>query len=173
MPRRLALATLAGLAGLAATAGARALTLTAERPALPELAFRDPAGNVATLAGLRGRVVVLNVWATWCAPCRDEMPSLDRLQGLFDPARVLVLALSVDRGDDAKPRAFLAEIGATRLGLWRDPAAKAPRTLKLPGLPATIVVDRAGRQAARHLGIEQWDRPEIVALLEHLAAEPG
>lgn len=144
-----------------------------ERAPVPELRFQDMEGNELTLAALQGRVVVLNLWATWCAPCREEMPGLDRLQGMFPKEDVVVLALSLDRGDGEKVAKFIAEIGAERLTVYRDPKAEAARVLKVPGLPATILVDRQGREAARVLGIDEWDGELAQAAVRALAEEPA
>lgn len=135
---------------------------------LPELAFETLDGQPARLEELRGKVVVLNFWATWCTPCREEMPSLDRLQAAFDPARVVVLALSVDRAGADRVRSFLAEIGVTRLAVYRDPKAATSRAVRLPGLPGTLLVDREGREVGRLLGIAQWDGPEALAAVRRV-----
>lgn len=157
----------------AAPTCARAIDLVqGERGPAPALRFFDLAGNETTLEAFKGRVVVLNLWAIWCAPCREEMPGLDRLQAMFDPREVLVLALSVDRGGNEKVLKFIQEIGTSRLAVYRDPKAEAARTLKVPGLPATILIDKAGNQAGRVLGIEQWDGPRAVAAVKALLAEP-
>lgn len=142
-----------------------------QRGPAPALRFLDLAGNETTLDAFKGRVVVLNLWATWCAPCRDEMPGLDRLQAMFDPKEVLVLALSVDRGGNEKVVTFMQEIGLAHLAVYRDPKAEAARAFKVPGLPATILLDKAGNQAGRVLGIEHWDGPKAVAAVKALLAE--
>jgi thiol-disulfide isomerase/thioredoxin len=167
------LSLLAGILVLASVE-AKALELKeGGRDALPALRFLDLAGNETSLASFEGKVVILNLWATWCGPCREEMPSLDRLQTRFDPDEVLVLALSLDRGAQEKVEAFLDEIGIAHLAVYRDPTFKAARTLKVPGLPATILVDKQGREAGRVLGVEAWDGPEVVEAVETLRAEPA
>lgn len=135
---------------------------------LPALAFRAMDGTKTTLAALTGKVVVLNLWATWCAPCLEEMPSLDRLQARFEDQPVVVLALSVDRASPERVRAFLDEVGVRHLQTYRDPKAAAIRTLKVPGLPATILVDKEGREAGRVLGIARWDGPQAVEAVQRL-----
>lgn len=141
------------------------------RELLPDIAFLDMDDKPARLSDFRGRVVVLNLWATWCAPCREEMPFFDRLQQIFADQPVTVLALSVDRGEAGRIREFLAEIGVHRLAVYRDPKMRAIQELRVPGLPATILVDRAGREALRQLGVAVWDAPEVVALIRDLLAE--
>ena len=145
-----------------------------EREPLPELRFSDLDGNESSLDDFKGKVVVLNLWATWCAPCREEMPALDRLQAMFPKDEMTVLALSLDRGDNAKVEQFLREVGVGHLSVYRDPQAAAARILRVPGLPATILVDRQGREAARKLGIDQWDGEAAVSAVKALLGEaPG
>jgi thiol-disulfide isomerase/thioredoxin len=169
VPRILAALALLAAAGLAV---AKAPIGTAEPKPLPPLAFQTLDGEEATMDAFAGKVVVLNLWATWCAPCREEMPSLDRLQARFaDQEDVVVLALSVDRAGPERVREFLDEVGVQRLHVYRDPKAAATRALKVPGLPATLLIDRQGREAGRVLGIAQWDGPAAVAAVERLLAE--
>ena len=155
-------------------------TLVAEAPIetkapepLPALTFQTMDGHEASLADFAGKVVVLNLWATWCAPCREEMPSLDRLQARFADRDLVVLALSVDRAGPERVQQFLDEIGVKQLHVYRDPKAAATRALRVPGLPATLLVDRQGNEVGRVLGIAQWDGPAAVAAIEKLLAEPG
>jgi thiol-disulfide isomerase/thioredoxin len=169
IPRVLAILALLAAAGLAV---AEAPIGTAEPKPLPPLAFQTLDGKEATMDAFAGKVVVLNLWATWCAPCREEMPSLDRLQARFADQDVVVLALSVDRAGSERVREFLDEVGVQHLHVYRDPKAAATRVLKVPGLPATLLVDRQGREAGRVLGIAQWDGPAAVAV-ERLLAEPA
>ena len=115
-----------------------AITTTTPQP-LPELTFETMDGQPASLQAFKGKVVVLNLWATWCVPCREEMPSLDRLQARFADQPVAVVALSVDRAGPERVRKFLDEIGVTRLQVYRDPKAASTRSLRVPGLPATIL----------------------------------
>ncbi len=141
------------------------------RPPMPELQFVDMEGKPAKLSDFRGKVVVLNIWATWCTPCREEMPTLDNLQAIFADQPVIVLALSVDRGGPERVRAFLEEIGVQRLHVYRDPKMAATRALRVPGLPATLLVDRQGREAGRLLGIAEWDSDETQAVIRGLLSE--
>jgi thiol-disulfide isomerase/thioredoxin len=139
---------------------------------VPPLRFYDMQGNKGGLESFRGKVVVLNLWATWCAPCREEMPSLDRLAAQLDPKEAVVVALSVDRAGPERVRMFLDDIGVTRLLIFRDPWGLAARDLKVPGLPATILVDRAGREVNRLLGIAEWDSPEALAVVREIIGRP-
>jgi thiol-disulfide isomerase/thioredoxin len=144
----------------------------AKPKAIPELRFVDGAGRALSLADFRGKVVLLNIWATWCAPCREEMPALDRLQAQLGGERFQVVALSVDQQGAPIARKFYGEVGIKALPLYVDPSAKAAFTLEAPGLPATLLVDRAGREIGRHLGPVKWDAPEVVEQLRRaIAAE--
>ena len=133
--------------------------------AMPDLAFEDASGRRHTLADFQGKFVLLNLWATWCAPCREEMPALDRLQAQMASERFQVVALSVDQQGLAIARKFYAENGIKALPLYIDRTAKAAFTLDADGLPATLLVDPQGREVGRHLGAVKWDSPEV---MEHL-----
>jgi thiol-disulfide isomerase/thioredoxin len=135
---------------------------------VPELSFQDAQGNQLSLADFRGQVVVLNLWATWCAPCRREMPSLDRLQAEHGGDRLHVLPLSIDRGGLEQIEAFYDEVGIQHLKIYRDPKAAASRALGAFGLPTTVVIDRDGREVGRVLGPDEWDSDEAVAVLRAL-----
>ena len=131
----------------------------------PELRFVDTGGRSLSLADFRGKLVLLNIWATWCAPCREEMPALDRLQAQLAGERFQVVAVSVDVQGAPIARRFYDEVGIKALPLYVDPTAKAAFTFNVPGLPATLLVDRAGREIGRHLGAVKWDSPEVVERL--------
>jgi thiol-disulfide isomerase/thioredoxin len=140
-----------------------------ERSAAPEISFLDGDGEELSLADFSGRVVVMNLWATWCAPCRREMPSLENLDAAFDDADLVVVALSQDRGDaQDKIDAFYEEIGVNGLEIYRDPKARTARDLRAPGLPTTIVFDRAGQEVGRVLGDAEWDGEAAMELLRLL-----
>jgi thiol-disulfide isomerase/thioredoxin len=143
---------------------------TEPKPA-PELSFLDGQGNPVSLADFRGRVVVLNLWATWCAPCRHEMPSLDRLQAAFGDEGLQVLPLSLDRGEVSQIEAFYDEVGLPTLGIYHDPKAAAGRAFGAYGLPTTIVIDREGMEIGRLLGPAEWDGEEAMTLIRAVLAE--
>lgn len=134
--------------------------------AIPDLRFVDGAGRAQTLADFRGKVVLLNVWATWCEPCREEMPTLDRLQARLGGDRFQVVALSVDQQGAAIARKFYEQFAIKALALYIDPTAKAAFVLDAPGLPVSLLVDRQGREIGRHLGALKWDAPEVVERLQ-------
>ena len=142
-----------------------AFVMRKEPVALPDIAFKDGQGNPVTLADWRGRVVLINLWATWCAPCRREMPALDRLQVKLGGDDFEVLAISVDRKGAEASAKFLSETGAENLALYVDETFKVARDLKAPGLPVTILVDRQGREIGRVTGPAEWDSEDALALI--------
>jgi len=146
-----------------------------DRPrALPALHFEDGAGHAMSLGEFRGRPVVLNIWATWCVPCRREMPALDRLQAEFGKSGLLVLPLSIDRRGAAAVRQFYRDRGLATLGVYIDRSGEAVSDLGAVGLPTTLLVDRDGREIGRKIGPAEWDSPQIAALIRDrfgLAAE--
>jgi len=132
---------------------------------IPALQFQDAGGHARSLADFKGKLVLLNLWATWCAPCREEMPALDRLQAELGGPRFEVLALSVDQQGPQIARKFFAEAGVKSLTLYVDPSAQAAFKLGTAGLPASLLVDANGREVGRHLGPAKWDSPEIISEL--------
>jgi len=137
------------------------------RPA-PDAAFEDGDGRRLTLADFRGRVLLLNFWATWCGPCVVEMPSLDRLQARLGGADFTVVALSQDRGGAEVVGPFYRRLGLASLGVYLDPSNRVARALGVDGLPTTFVLDRQGRTVGTLEGPAEWDSPEAVALIERI-----
>ncbi len=131
----------------------------------PEAVFTDPDGGEITLARFGGKLVVLNFWATWCAPCLREMPSLDRLQGLLGGDRLEVVALSIDRGGAERVDPFFEEHGIGRLKRYLDPRNSVGGAMNVRILPTTVLVDAEGREIGRLEGPAEWDAPEILAFL--------
>lgn len=141
---------------------------------MPEIRFADAEGRGLSLADFRGKVILLNVWATWCVPCRKEMPSLDRLQAQLGGDEFTVLPLSIDRAGLPAIKRFYEELGLKHLGIYVDASGGGSRALGAPGLPTTLLVDRAGREVARKVGPTEWDSPEMVALIrQQMAAQRG
>jgi thiol-disulfide isomerase/thioredoxin len=136
---------------------------------LPDLAFRDLAGTERHLADWRGRTVLLNLWATWCIPCRKEMPALDTLEGTLGDSRFEVIAINIDTRDSAKPRAWLEEVGVSRLAYYADPSAKVFQDLKLIGrafgLPTTLLIDPAGCEIGTVAGPAEWASEDGIKLV--------
>lgn len=178
---RLALA-LAGLAVLVVSAVAIYLALGEQAPtagtsietrvgwsddpqAVADVQFQDDNGMPRALSDFRGKVVLLNVWATWCAPCRKEMPALDRLQQALGGPDFQVIALSIDNGGPAVVRRFYDEIGIRALDLYVDPTTEATGKLRTVGIPTTLLLDREGQERWRKTGPAEWDSPEIVESL--------
>lgn len=133
---------------------------------VPEIAFADGAGTPRSLADFRGKIVLLNIWATWCVPCRTEMPTLDRLQGELGGTDFEIVALSIDRNGPDAVRKFFGEIGVQYLDVNIDVSSRAAFSLAVVGLPATLLIDRNGMEMGRLIGPAEWDAPEMVAFLE-------
>jgi thiol-disulfide isomerase/thioredoxin len=138
---------------------------------VPELQFTDGEGRPGALADFRGKVVLLNVWATWCLPCRKEMPTLDRLQASLGGPDFEVVALSIDRGGVEVVRKFYAEIGIQHLAIHNDTSGKAGFALATAGLPTTLLIDRQGQELGRLIGPAEWDAPDMVAFLKSFTAQ--
>ncbi|MBA8905014.1 TlpA family protein disulfide reductase [Aminobacter ciceronei] len=132
---------------------------------VPEIHFENGEGQPRTLADHLGKVVLLNVWAACCIPCRKEMPALDQLQTELGGPDFEVVALSIDRAGPDAVRKFFAEIGIQHLALNIDASGKAMFALGIIGLPATILIDREGREVGRLIGPAEWDSPAMVAFL--------
>jgi thiol-disulfide isomerase/thioredoxin len=165
----------AARAGDAATLAAlraddmRALVIHAEPEDVPGIDLADAAGGVVRLADFHGQVVVLNFWATWCPPCREEMPSLDRLQAAMEGRGVAVLPVATGRNAMPAIHDFFAEAGIARLPVLIDPKSALARSMGVRGLPVTVILGRDGREVARLTGAAEWDSASAVAILEALA----
>ena len=135
---------------------------------LPEAKFLDAAGRELTLADWRGKTVLLNLWATWCLPCRKEMPALDRLQAEMGSDQFQVVAVSVDRTGLAVARKFLDEAKVAKLAVYADPTARMATMLRAAGLPATLLIDRQGHEVGRLLGPAEWDSEDAKRLIREV-----
>jgi thiol-disulfide isomerase/thioredoxin len=133
---------------------------------LADVAFVDGTGAPKTLASFRGKTILLNLWATWCAPCREEMPSLDRLQQAMGSDKFEVVALAVDRTGLDAARKFLGDIGVKSLALYADPTTRSGSALKAVGMPTTILIDPEGREIGRLTGPAEWDSADVKRLVE-------
>ena len=166
---RAALTTATQLAPLAR--GEVAAFAVAERQLrVPELSFRDSAGTPRKLADWMGRTVLVNLWATWCLPCRKEMPALDALEAILGGPRFEVVAVNMDTRDSEKPRAWLKEVGITKLAYYSDPTAKVFQDLKGIGLgfglPTTLLVDPVGCEIGSFAGPAEWASQDGLTLVK-------
>jgi thiol-disulfide isomerase/thioredoxin len=134
------------------------------RPA-PQLAFAERGGEARQLADFRGHWVLVNLWATWCAPCVREMPSLDRLQAQLG-GRLHVLAISEDRKGAEVVEPFLGKLDLKEMTIYLDPAANAQRAFKIRGLPTSLLIDPSGMMRGQLEGAADWDSPAMLALIE-------
>jgi thiol-disulfide isomerase/thioredoxin len=133
----------------------------------PDIKFKDAGGKQHNMSAWKGKVVLLNFWATWCAPCRREMPALDALQAAFADRNFEVIALSSDRKglDAVKP--FYEKIGIKNLKTYIDPTLKAQRAFRVIGLPTTVLIDAGGNIVGRMAGPAEWDNEDAQALIGH------
>jgi len=137
---------------------------------IAEFQFEDAGGRFRSLADFHGKIVLLNIWATWCVPCRKEMPTLERLHAALGGPDFEVVALSIDRSTDAIHK-FFAEVGIQKLAIYRDSSAKAPRQLGVVGLPTTLLINREGLEIGRLIGPAEWDAPEIAEFIGCVISE--
>jgi len=136
---------------------------------LPEISFLDGEDHALSLADFRGRPILLNIWATWCVPCRQEIPALDRLQAAIDKSQLLVLPLSIDRKGVPVVKQFYDELGLKALGLFVDQSGRASSKLNAVGLPTTLLIDRDGHEIGRKAGPAEWDSAEMITVIrQHL-----
>jgi thiol-disulfide isomerase/thioredoxin len=133
---------------------------------VPELRFVDDAGRPRSLTDFRGKAVLLNLWATWCAPCRKEMPALDRLQARLGGSGFQVVPLSIDKKGLPAVQAFYKELGLTSLAVYVDVSGSSANEVGAPGLPTTLLLDARGLELGRVLGPKEWDAEAVVAEIE-------
>jgi thiol-disulfide isomerase/thioredoxin len=145
--------------------------LKSETPhAVPDVAFSDASGARHTLSSYKGRYVLLNLWATWCAPCVKELPALAKLQGAMAPAQLSVVTVNVGRGSAADTAAFLKAHSANSLPVYLDSDTAFIRAFGAFGLPLSILIDPQGREVARAVGPADWDAPDSIAYFKARAA---
>ena len=159
------------LARLTQGAMRRFVFLDAARP-LPDIQFVDETGRAHRLSAWRGDIVLLNVWASWCAPCREEMPALARLMHRAAGSGIRVVTLSIDKaGKDA--REFLQTLNADNLPLLLDSKHLAIKQLDVDGAPTSLLIDRRGRELGRITGTIDWNADEAFLLLKAVALKAG
>jgi thiol-disulfide isomerase/thioredoxin len=151
--------------------GEIAALAVAQKPfRVPELVFKDADGRARNIRDWRGRTVLLNLWATWCVPCRREMPALDALEAKLGGPDFEVVAINIDTRDPDKPRAWFNEVGLKHLAYYADPNAKAFQELKLAGkafgMPTTMLIDRAGCEIGTLAGPAEWASEDAVKLVQ-------
>lgn len=146
------------------------LTMAKTPLKLPDLAFMDAEGQPKKLSDWRGRTVLVNLWATWCVPCRKEMPALDSLETKLGSEDFQVVAINIDTRDAQKPKAFLKEGNMNRLDYFTDATAKVFQDLKgvgrALGMPTSVLVDGKGCEIATIAGPAEWDSEDAVKLLK-------
>ena len=146
-----------------------ALTVAAIARRPPELTFQDGNGQKKTLADWRGRTVLLNLWATWCVPCRKEMPALEALQEKLGGPNFEIVAVNTDTRDPEKPKAWLKEVGITKLAYYSDASGKLFQDLKIAGkalgLPTTLLIDGAGCELGTIAGPAEWASDDAIKLI--------
>jgi thiol-disulfide isomerase/thioredoxin len=156
---------------VAAQAPEKNFVVHASPKPIPTIKFEDDKGQSRSLADFNGQVVVLNIWATWCVPCRREMPALDRLQTTLGGPEFAVVPVSIDRGGLETVSNFYAEIGIRDLPKYTDTSGRVVRALNAMGLPTTLILDRAGQEIGRVIGPAEWDAPEIAEFLKPIISK--
>jgi thiol-disulfide isomerase/thioredoxin len=153
-----------------------ALTMASAPLRLPDLAFEDADGRQKKLSDWQGKTVLVNLWATWCVPCRKEMPALERLQTKLRGPSFEVVAINIDTRDPEKPRNFLKEANLTRIGYFNDQKAKVFQDLKsigrALGMPTSVLVDGKGCEIATIAGPAEWDSEDALTLIR-AAVQPA
>ena len=131
----------------------------------PAVSFVDLAGNPASLSEFNGKVVLVNLWATWCGPCLREMPSLEQLQSRLGD-KIVVVAISEDRGGSKTVEPFVGKLGLKSVKIYLDPKSAVERAFKVQGLPTSFLIDREGRVLGRVEGAAEWDKPKLLGILK-------
>lgn len=156
----------------ASAGGMEQFTLNNPPRPVPQTRFLDAAGKEVTLADFKGRVLLVNFWATWCGPCVEEMPSLDRLQAELGGKDFTVLAINEDRRGAAAAGPFLEKHGLKHLGIHADRQMALARAFGLYGMPSSFLVDRNGRVVGSLVGPAKWDSPAAKSLIRsHIAGD--
>ena len=154
-----------------------ALTMATKPLKLPDLTFEDGDGKPRKLSDWRGKTVLVNLWATWCVPCRKEMPALEGLQTKLKSPNFEVVAINIDTRDPEKPKKFLEDANLTRLGNFNDPKAKVFQDLKsigrALGMPTSVLVDGQGCEIGTIAGPAQWDSDDAIKLIEAATGSPA
>jgi len=131
----------------------------------PATSFVDLTGSEVSLAQFTGKIVLVNLWATWCEPCLREMPSLERLQSRLGD-KIVVVAISEDRGGSKTVEPFIGKLGLKSVKIYLDPKSAMERAFKVQGLPTSFLIDREGRVLGRVEGAAEWDKPKLLGVLK-------
>ncbi len=150
----------------------RKLTLHAAPRDPVGIAYTDLAGNARSLADSNGKVRLVNFWATWCAPCRQEKPALDALQGALGGPDFEVIAIATGRNRPDAIERFNAEVGVTHLATWVDPESKLAEAMQVPGLPVTVLLNRQGQEIGRLMGGADWNSDSAREIMRRVIAAP-
>jgi len=137
-----------------------------------DISWMDITGKKVSLSDFKGKVVLLNFWATWCGPCMQELPGINRLQASFASDKFTVVAINIDRNGAQAALPMAKKLGLDALDLYLDPNVLSGRKLGIRGMPSTYLFDRNGRQIGMLAGGAEWDAPEAVALLKYFIDRP-
>lgn len=146
--------------------------LTEERTKLNDFSFVGGDGKSHNLSDFKGKILLVNFWATWCAPCRKEMPGIDRLQADYKSDKFTVLAIGQDLKGIEKVKKFLKTLKIEHLNAYNDKSVKSGRSAGVFGLPATLLIDMEGREIGRLVGPAEWDSPEAKNLIKYFIDNP-
>ncbi|MBV8131921.1 MAG: TlpA family protein disulfide reductase [Alphaproteobacteria bacterium] len=138
----------------------------------PAISFVDLAGNTVSLSEFTGKIVLVNLWATWCEPCLREMPSLERVQSRLGD-KIAILAISEDHGGGKTVGAFVDKLGLRSVKIYLDPKSAVERAFKVQGLPTSFLIDREGRVLGRVEGAAEWDAPKLLEVLKSFLGDDG
>lgn len=130
----------------------------------PAISFADLSGNTVSLSEFAGKIILVNLWATWCEPCLREMPSLERMQSRLGD-KITVLAISEDRGGSKIVEPFIGKLGLKSIKTYLDPKSGVERAFEVQGLPTSFLIDREGRVLGRVEGAAEWDSPKLLETL--------
>jgi thiol-disulfide isomerase/thioredoxin len=143
-----------------------------ERPhRLANFAFSDESGRSLTLDRFRGTFILVNVWATWCPPCKEEMPSLNHLAQIYANKDLTILPISIDVSRVSEVRQFYQRFGLNKLSIYVDPSKKVMLALAVTGIPTTLLINRDGLEIGRMVGAAQWDTPESVKRISEIVGQ--
>jgi len=142
--------------------------------ALGDVDFSTPDGRIHRMADFKGQYLLVNIWATWCPPCRKEMPSLEKLQSFFSSNnKFRVIALSVDKVSFEQLRAFYSVLGITKVELYRGDQDEVMQSFGIRGFPTTFLLDPDGKEIARLVGPTLWDDAAVIRQVGQLIAGPN